>query len=119
VKRLPFLFVALAVVALLAASTSTAAATYQRFTNPSQAAKRLTIASGKVLNLFHPCFVVNPYLIRCGGSYRLEGSRFRASMTWRKLNPYMLELDLHIFGPVAAGAGINDTVRRIDTGVPY
>jgi hypothetical protein len=110
----------LAVVVLLAASSSTAAATtYQRFTNPAQAAKRLTIASRKVVTLFHPCYVVNPYLIRCGGSYRLEGSRVRASLTWRKLNPYMLELHLHIFGQAAAEAGIADIVRRIDTGVAY
>jgi hypothetical protein len=73
------------------------------------------------VKLFHPCYVVNPYLIRCGGSYRLAGttSRVRASLTWRKLNPYMLELHLHIFGQAAAEAGISDIVRRIDTGVAY
>jgi hypothetical protein len=31
----------------------------------------------------------------------------------------MLELHLHIFGPVAAGAGMSDTIQRIDTGVTY
>jgi len=120
VKRLLSVCVVLAAVGLLAATASTAAVSaYQRFTNPAQAAKRLTVVSRTVVKLFHPCYVVNPYLIRCGGSYRLEGSRFRASLTWRKLNPYMLELDLHIFGQLAADAGISDIVRRFDTRVAY
>lgn len=91
-------------VAAIAAAVSTGAGTYQRFANPQLAAKLRTRAAAKDhIRLFHPCAVVNPYLIRCGGSAPGGGadpkaSRHRVTILWRKLNPYMLAWAAYQFG---------------------
>jgi hypothetical protein len=110
--------IVLAALSLAFAVTANAAATYQAFTNPSTAAMRLTgAARAEGIHLFHPCAVVNPYLIRCGGYVSglkplTKSGKLRVSITWRKVNPYMLEKTVYALGGVFQH-------RFVDTKTPY
>jgi hypothetical protein len=98
-------------------ATQTRAA-YQPFSSPATAAKRLTAsARAEGIHLFHPCAVINPYLIRCGGwigglKPLTKSGKLRVRIDWRKVNPYMLDRTVYALGGVFKHA-------LVDTKVAY
>ena len=106
-----------AILALTLAGAAQARPAAQPFTNPSAAAKRLTVAARvhDGVRLFHACAPVNPYLIRCGGYIAglkplTKSGLMRVRIDWRKVNPYMLEKTVYALGGVFSHALVDTTI---------